>query len=407
MNSSVSYRAIKGVWGAIVISACLLWGLPISYGAPYDASLVDLEISRIGSMAAAEQSSSPTSVGGSTQMMRELVNPASPGQGLVLPNNVVLPIRVGVSLVVNKLYQINEQAGTFTADIDLHYHWRDPRQVFDKASVGMDRQEYNLVAAPKKLAAIWTPGLQISNMVSKPQKEEHGLWIFSDGTVHHVYRLTAVFETRYNLKAFPFDTQALSINISAPLYSITNVELVNDQTDLNQSGIRQDCVYQGWKLTEVAFKTSQIRGWNGSLGSELVAKINVKRDFIGHIFVIFLPMLVLITLPILYLQDNSISYSQRLGALSGNMLAFITLYFTIGLRYPVLDIGSSVLQLFRAGFAYFFGLLLLVAIIYNSTMAERFFSKYVLIETKNVLRWGIPLLIYSLLVYTLLSGINN
>ncbi len=389
-----------GVIAVIVIGYLLLFSWSIGYCTPDDASTIDLEVSKIGMLAATQQASLPT-LAGST------ANPIVPKRDIALPNNVTMPIKVGVSLIVNKLQQINEQAGTFTAEVDLHYHWRDPRQAFDKAAVGMDRQEYNNEEALKKLAAIWTPGLRISNMAAKPHREEHGLWIFSDGTVHHIYRLTAVFETRYNLKAFPFDAQALSINLSAPLYSIAKVELINNQTDLKQSGIRQNCVYQGWELVDVSFKSNQTRAWNGSLGSELTAQVNVERDFAGHIFVVFLPMFVLITLPLLYLQDSSISYRQRLGALSGNMLAFITLYFTSGLRYPVLDINSSVLQLFRVGFAYFFALLFLVAAIYNPSFAERVFNKDWLIEIKDVLRWGIPFLIYSLMLYTLLSGFNN
>lgn len=399
MNSAAACR--KGITFAVIV--CLFISLPAAYCAE-DVSIADLEISQISSMASAEYSSSNVATRSDKD---EPPNLTFPKRDIALPNNVALPIRVGVSVIVNKLYQINEQAGTFTAEVDLHYHWYDPRQAFDKAAVGMDRQEYSGAMAIKMLAGIWTPGLQITNMAAKPQKEEHGLWIFSDGTVHHVQRLTATFENRYNLKAFPFDTQALSIYLSAPRYSVANVELVSTQNDLSQSGIRQNCVYQGWEMAGVSFKSSQNRAWNGALGSELTAQINIKRDFAGHVFVVFMPMLVLISLPLLYLQDNSISYSQRLGALSGNMLAFITLYFTIGLRYPVLDIGSSVLQMFRVGFAYFFSLLLLVAIIYNPSMAERFFSKDWLIETKNVLRWLIPLLIYSLLLYTLLSGFNN
>ena len=100
-------------------------------------------------------------------------------------------------------------------------------------------------------------------------------------------------------------------------------------------------------------------------------------------------------------------WSQRLGALSGNILAFITLNFTVTLRYPALDVESAVIQTFRVGFAYFLGMLLLVGTVYNPYLIDKLIHKDYIEETRKFLRWGLPAVIYSFMLYTILSGLNR
>lgn len=326
---------------------------------------------------------------------------------LVIPQEAALPVKVHVGMMVNRIYQINEQAGTFTANVDLHFRWQDSRLRFDKRLVGTDRQELSGEEAKKKLAAIWNPAVVIDNLSGQPQREETGLWIFSDGTVYQVRRLTGTFESRYNLNSFPFDTQALTVRLLSGKYSANNVEFISEQKDLEISGLRQGFYLQGWDLKNVSFTAGRQTGWNGAPVSVLMADIHIKRQSVGHIFLIFIPLLVLITLPLFYLWDERMYWSQRLGALSGNILAFITLNFTVTLRYPALDVESAVIQTFRVGFAYFLGMLLLVGTVYNPYLIDKLIHKDYIEETRKFLRWGLPAVIYSFMLYTILSGLNR
>lgn len=318
-----------------------------------------------------------------------------------------LPVTVSVGMVVNKITQINEQTGTFAADVDIMYRWQDPRQAFDKTAVGIDRQEFRGPAAQRRLAAMWTPALELANLTAPPMRQEQGLYIFADGTVQLVHRLTGVFETQYNLRAFPFDSQRLAVRIVSSKYGMGTVRFISEQQELDASGLRQGVAYQGWDMGMITFRPGKTTAWDGASFSALTAAVEVKRKSVSHVFFMYLPILILFSIPLFSLWDSGMKWTQRLGYLSGNTLSFIAFNFTITMRYPALDVESAPLQIFRIGFAFFFVMMLLVVTIYNEDFAHKYWHKDYVTEVHRFLRWGTPAVLFSVIFYTLLSSINS
>ena len=44
----------------------------------------------------------------------------------IFPSHLASPLNVGVAMIINKIKEINEQEGTFSADIALILRWKDP-----------------------------------------------------------------------------------------------------------------------------------------------------------------------------------------------------------------------------------------------------------------------------------------
>lgn len=317
------------------------------------------------------------------------------------------PVKVGAAIVVNKVHQINEGAGTFTADVDIMYRWRDHRQAFNKGNIGSDRMIFSGREALQKLSTMWTPKIAVQNLTAAPQKEDHGLFIYADGTVQYINRLTGTFENQYNLTAFPFDQQFLSVRLSSTAYGISKVDIVTEQRDLDQSIIRQGWQYPGWTMEQIRYRHNRIAGWDNASFAELVGSVQVSRDNFGHIVLLFVPMTVILLFPTLSLIDRRETLAKQLQFLSGAVLALVTQYFAVTLRYPMLPVDGVVLKMFRLGFCYFFILLPLYITIFNQPFIEKRMHPDYVEEWQHILLWALPILLFSGLSYVLVSTMNG
>lgn len=324
-----------------------------------------------------------------------------------LPQQGSLPIKVGAAITVNKVHQINEGAGTFTADVDIMYRWRDHRQAFDKGAAGSDRMSFSGKEALQKLSTMWTPKIAIQNLTAAPQKEDHGLFIYADGTVQYIHRLKGTLETQYNLAAFPFDQQYLSLRLSSTAYGIRKVDIITEQRDLDQSIIRQGWQYPGWTVEQIRYHHNRIAGWDNASFAELVGSVQVRRDYFGHMVILFVPMAVILLFPTLSLIDRRETLAKQLQFLSGAVLALVTQYFAVTLRYPMLPVDGVVLKMFRLGFCYFFILLPLYITIFNQPFIEKRMHPDYVEEWQHILLWALPILLFSGLSYVLVSTING
>ena len=160
-------------------------------------------------------------------------------------------LHVGVALLVNDIRKLDEKEGHFEATIDLRLRWQDLGQAFDAQVVGVDRQELSGEAAADRLATIWTPRVELANVPEAPLESDPGLFISADGTVVYVQRIRAVFDSKLNLRAFPFDSQALVLQIRAPRETTGQIALVQEQQDLDASGLRPGAELPDWTLETV------------------------------------------------------------------------------------------------------------------------------------------------------------
>jgi hypothetical protein len=302
---------------------------------------------------------------------------------------VSTPIRVGVSVYVISASKIVDAASTFDATLDVQLRWRDPRLAFDPLEMGTDRQEIGNEAAVAKLATIWTPQITFPNVGDKARIDP-GLFIYADGTAVLVQRVKATFDSKLKLAAFPFDTQALSIKLASPRYSMNQVVLVQEQRDINQSGFRDDLTIGGWKPFRLDVSTSRAKSWNGDYVSEMDARMFVKREPGPHLLVIFAPFFLILLVPTTLTLYAKADVAPRLTAWSASILALIALNFTFSVRFSALDSDSLVAQVVTIGFVFQLLMVVLSATLLNPAFADKLSNKYVAPEIANVLKWAVP-----------------
>ncbi|MEI6414267.1 MAG: hypothetical protein WCP34_08405 [Pseudomonadota bacterium] len=322
-----------------------------------------------------------------------------------LPENAPRPIRIGIAVSVNEITKISDQTGTFEGNLDLRLRWNDPNMIFDARKMGANRLTFAQEAATKKLAGIWNPAITLAN--GKVQVLEQGMFIYADGTVIHIQRLQGTFDAKYNLAAFPFDTQSLPIRLVSRKYNMDQVSLTQDQVDINKSGLRQGISLSAWKPKRIEFTTSRTRGWNGEYFSEMEARILVSRIPQSYLFAIFIPLLLIMLIPTLMTLYTKADIAPRLTAWSASILSLVALSFTFSTRYSALDSDSFVVQLVTIGFGYQMFMILFTITLLSPQVADRFSNKFIVPEVLGYLRWTIPpALIGLILTQALLTALS-
>ncbi|NHN33799.1 hypothetical protein [Paenibacillus agricola] len=323
------------------------------------------------------------------------------------PQNVQLPLKVGVALKVNKLYTINELGNMFQADVDLRFRWQDPRVAFNKADFGADRQEFSGAEAAAMLSKIWTPDIQVSNQSDKPQKEEKGLIIFMDGTVQYNLRLKGNFESTYNLDYFPFDTQRLMVNVTSLKYGSGKVLFEHLEVDDQYSGFESGLYLKGWQPERVNYQASQMKGWNGIPVSHIESALEVKREWTAHLFNIYIPLAILLAVPLIALGAIRQTWLVRIQMLTGAIMAYLTFSFATTIRYPALGVDSSVFHLIEYGFLFYLVVLVILLTVYNEHVYKPFMDRFVAVELHAYMKWSVPVfVVFGITALFLFSFLN-
>jgi len=319
------------------------------------------------------------------------------------PQGVSVPLKVGVSMYVTSLNKITEGAGIFDANMDLRLRWNDPSLIFDAKINGSGVMEFSQEAAKAKLDSIWTPKLTIVNMSEKDSKIEKGLFIYADGTVEYIQRMKGVFEQKYRTNGFPFDVQGLSIRLTSNQFNINDIQLVQEQQDINSSGLSDKLKLSGWNVKRLEFSSSRMQGWNGDFYPVMEGKIIVSRLPLSHIISLLAPFLLVLIVPTILTLYVKADIAPRITAWGASIMALIALNFTFTLRYNYLDAESFVAQLMNMGFCFQLIMVFLALTILNpgvaDTLAKKIKNEHVIPELITIMRWLVPIFFITIIIY--------
>jgi hypothetical protein len=315
-----------------------------------------------------------------------------------MPAGVPLPLRVGVAVFLNDAGKVNESAGTYEASIDVRLRWQDPSLAFSAKAYGADRQEFNSEQMAGQLRKMWNPRLTLANMVGTPSRTDGGLFIYANGTVEHIQRLRLVLDNKYRLNAFPFDAQALGVRILSTRYTQNQIALVQDQGDINASGIKETLSISGWKAKGVDFSAGGNRGWNGDIFPEMTASFFIQRQPFAHLFSLLIPFLLTLLVPTIMTLYVKADIAPRMTLWGASILALIALNFTFSVRYSALGGDSLVQQLITIGFGYQLLMITITSTILNPQVGPKLLSEHMMAEVVGFLRWSVPIGLFGLIV---------
>ena len=364
-------RAMTAGWGAsLVLSLVLLVGtwLPMAAYAAPPASLPGLE--------------------------KRAVVPVLTS----IPLGKGLPVVVRTALFFNHIEAFDDNQSTFEATTDLRLSWHDPRLRYPVEQGLNGYKEYRVSAAEELLATIWTPPVRYVNRIGEPSFTERRLRIYPDGRVETIARTTAVYKTPVDVTRFPFDHQSLQIDLIVREDTVESVDLDYTSEDVEFSKVAKSVELGGWTPGLVHLKRELIAGWNGDRYAKVRVALDVKRNPMGTIATIFIPLFASLLIPFLATWMNhaegggfEIEGFELANVIIGGLFAVIALGFTISSAFPLLaQSDNTVSRLLGLNYtALAVGLIITVAF-YRYQLPARWFGPYVQEQMFRFLAWAFP-----------------
>ncbi len=159
------------------------------------------------------------------------------------------PTEVAVGAYLIGLSQVSEPSDPFpTIDLEVFVNlsWHDPRLASEDA--GESPIVFQEEEAEEKLSEIWSPDIEIQNEVEQRQTENVQLTIFPDGTVDYEERFGATLNAELDLHEFPFDSQAMDMDLQAFVWDRSEMLLVMNEA---QTGFDEGFLTPEWSVTGV------------------------------------------------------------------------------------------------------------------------------------------------------------
>ncbi len=317
------------------------------------------------------------------------------GSPLDIPTGVEYPIKVQLAVWVNSISKIDEVEGSFTAEVDVRVTWNDSRLGSDLKALGLDRQEFGFDEAPAKLATIWTPQIAIWNLDSKSTTEERvALIIYARGAVEVLRRINTRFKSSFDFTRFPFDSQALSLEIRSLKYGAAQVVFAHGADERHQSGVKAGISIPNWTFEpRIGVHLATRRGWTGRDHSFAIAQITARRETGQYFFQIFLPFFTIMLFPPLALWVPKADVMPRANMTFNGLFSLIGFSYSIFIRYPMLAaVDNVIVRMLYVAYIFLAAVLCMIMTVHNPNFTSLFSGKHLWAEAAAWTTWSVPLL---------------
>ncbi len=328
-----------------------------------------------------------------------------------LPWDQGLPLMVRTGVKFVSVTEVNEAGNTFSAVVDFRLKWTDLRQRYEPEEAPSGFKEWRTDAAVERMKTMYVPQVAISNFSKEPSSVIVGLRMYPNGNIEYMQRVTADFKLSLDVRKFPFDKQQLAVELISRRAPLNKLFLTYDQDDITFSDIIQSDL-ESWTAGLVSLRRDPLPGWYGQKQARVWISLEVIRNSLATLPVIFIPLIATMLIPLiaLWLQKQeegtyTIEAFELVNILIGGLFAVIALNFAITTSYSSLGSGDNpVNRLF--GIAYFilgiaFGVALLV---FHFDLPRRWFGKHFSIQLFRFIKWGLPAVAITLGVSVILAA---
>jgi len=259
-------------------------------------------------------------------------SPTAVSQDPKAPPNASGPTRVGASIHVLELREIDPIQGSYVLRGYLRASWCDPRQAFDRAAEGADERIYIAAAANEVLERIWTLGGFPVNQVDEVRITERILRIRFDGTIEQDANLVVRLAARFDLRRFPFDEQILKLEIESFAHSSLRVQLVSDA---RRTGFDPAFQLPEWEIAAATGSVSQVSVVRSSEPfSRYTLRITIARKPGFYLWKVLLPLIIIVALSwsVFWMPDEKFATRSRITATG--VLTVVAYQFGFGADLP-------------------------------------------------------------------------
>jgi len=254
-----------------------------------------------------------------------------------------LPTTVDVGLYLVDITRLDEHENTFEVELDVVTRWHDPRRAFDALAEGTDSMAFRQERANEVLASGWYPELFIVNTVGQMNVGIMRTTVLADGTVMNRARVEAVMRAPLNFREFPFDTQALPIEVESFAYPSQELQL---ELEREFTGFHPSFEMPEWTLigSNESIKDT-LRPQEALEYSRLNITLEVERRSGYYLWKILLPMFVITMISWVVFWMSEDALGRRAGVSATGMLTVIAYMFVISdslPRFPYLTVMDKV-----------------------------------------------------------------
>jgi len=201
------------------------------------------------------------------------------------------PTRVAIAVKLLTLDRVSEAADpdpTFDGSYWMELRWTDPRLAF----AGQQSKHFVEENAQVELEKIWQPDVAPENEEGSRETATASLTIGPDGAVTYEEKFKTRTAARFDLRAFPFDRQHLSL----VMVSGWDDRGVIFEPMPTEPSPREIIHPSEWRLDPPATRTERRVEDDGSFGSAFVFDIQARRQGTYYLFKLILPLVVVVML---------------------------------------------------------------------------------------------------------------
>lgn len=187
-----------------------------------------------------------------TQALAAGVCEVSPALRATKPTAESEPVAINVRLFVIDVFEVDDVAQSFRADVFAELTWHDSR--LSAASLGNSLEGCSL-----SHEAVWNPKPRLVNGREVTLRFPKPVTVDAAGNVRYAQRFTGLLTARLDLREFPVDTQTLPI-VVAFAAGLDNVKVVTDDEPLTHE------------------RGFSVAGWDLNMNEAIVEPLALTRD---------------------------------------------------------------------------------------------------------------------------------
>jgi glycine receptor alpha-3 len=279
--------------------------------------------------------SEPSPVSGYTPLKQLIDSLFTNYEKGIRPNYGDRPVRVGITVYVLGIEDVDEKEMEFTITMYLRQHWEDPRLKFNKG--GMKGPDETIRLDSSKSDSVWVPDTFVVNEKSSFTHTLTNLNEFvrigRHGDVLKSERVTITASCNMDLTFFPMDTQICSLEIESFGCTTRDTYYTWDKGLINSGGVSPDVASVTHKIMGYRLREHNISLSTGDY-SRITLDVQLTRRISRSIIRFYTPMSVF---PIVSLMALWLSNVQ-----TGALVCFLNIaLMTVLIGFRVEEIPTS------------------------------------------------------------------
>ena len=254
---------------------------------------------------------------------RELSEPLRK-DGIHWPGEGGQRIKVAIGVELIDFARINLREESFDLAGYLDTSWTDPALILKAEEARGKARRY-------RPGQIWAPALEFVNAVEQVVGEREGdLYVSDQGRVTQRIRFSHKFQSSFNLKRFPFDSQTLSIVVTAFDPFAKDLEL---EVDEKRVGKLTEASVTDWEINNVGARTASTRRLD-PVEKQFLFEVQVSRRYTFYVWRVLLPMSLLVVASWLVFWFEPKNLQPQMSTGLAILLSLVTFTYAIDFSLP-------------------------------------------------------------------------